>query len=409
MESVYKTLNILNYFGAFPLIRDEDGIFRFRQCREYFRFFVWISFFNMSVISGWISAAINGFGGVTFKKMSEVSGYSAMDMFSGNMAEFIGNGASILLLTAAFGNRVGKLQTAFDSFARLNDVDWNNIQRNALKKCGFLLVSVSVAAVFTGVFMNEFVRILSDAGLIFGDNKGHNVAHVLMSTLNAFSLFSPILFGSLFVALCLIQGLERHFANYAQESLLGGVFDLAFKSSPESGLTEPHLRMKIREIESLIRLKSILSEALTPFLLLITLFGFLTATLYGFISYTIIFTKWDALRIAATAHNVVVFKSVIAMLVVLFRAGQKLENRAEKVKVKLIRAATSDSIPYPMNARTHLKLTCVVKDLEKVTLSPAGILPLNYHGLLTVVGLILTYLIVLLQFKVAEFGVNRAV
>ena len=147
-----------------------------------------------------------------------------------------------------------------------------------------------------------------------------------------------------------------------------------------------------------MELKLLMDKTVQRFLCLLVFYGFIATTILGFSSTSIVFNDINNMNIAATIQSSVFTIGVIIMLYHIFDSGHQLEaaiSAAHRHLRRNVAGITNNNGKYER----------LIWEMEQnKTISPAGYFNLNHGGFLGVIGIFVTYIIVLLQFKVAEFG-----
>jgi len=108
--------------------------------------------------------------------------------------------------------------------------------------------------------------------------------------------------------------------------------------------------------------------------------------------------EWQWAIFLFSLYNVVLSVIFILRLVGFQRIGQKMQNHCARIKIDLQNTLLRE---LPSKARHHMEVA-VERFSKPAPIRPLDVFNLNLASGASIVGLILTYIIVLLQFKVSE-------
>ena len=244
---------------------------------------------------------------------------------------------------------------------------------------GLMLLAVG----FAGFFTYEFISLFQKEGLVVNINAEFLT---FLGCLTLLLQLAPVMMGSQFIALYFVFNLTAAFDAFVNGNS-SRVFTLA-KKDESKGL----LLTDVKQVRLLLNLRNEINDVLSPFIILLTLCGFSTAVIHGFISDSIFIVGFSPLRMYAMGQSLCLMTTFLMLLYQLFSAGQKLEDEMAKAREKLL-----------VEWEENVKLAFVCQDLRNGTLFPGKYFPLNNSGFIAALGIILTYLIVLLQFRITDY------
>ena len=145
-----------------------------------------------------------------------------------------------------------------------------------------------------------------------------------------------------------------------------------------------------------------LNNVLEPFILIQCALGLSLSFGAAFNVSGILFSAWSSVRICFTISNIFYLTLFIMNLFYIFYAGQELEDKVEEVKDNLQRLGEDPQVR--LNQTEKRQFYGIMNKLggSITQLSPYSYFSVNNSTFLATVGVIITYLIVLMQFKSTE-------
>ena len=385
-KPVHTIFSVLHLFGGFPYKLTKTG-FDLKIFPEFVRTLFFLLSSTFTILLAYITIAVQNGGPFDFFYfVTEKTTFSVMDMCMNFTFFACGYLHSFIALWCYMIQRpaINDLIWAINSLHIYKPIPICGLEIKRRLKYALLLMTL------TSICYCCYTSKLSYA---ITDNKIIQFTMAINSLINITTFYPSSSLGTLLFIQYLLALLIKCTEQLEVER------DRVF-TTVKSNINSKNI---IRNAEQVLKLLKMGQSALEPFLVWHYLVCLICSTIGGFTGSGIIFTGNDKSRIFISAANI--FMTILYMqnLYHTSKSGQKLQNQVDRIIERLETESRGAKIIEDQDELFHL-----AKKFERFkALCPYGMFYVNNASFLAVVGTIISYLIVLMQFKISEVSLKK--
>ena len=394
---IRKSLVAMNFFLLFP--------YNLKANKHEFVVTKWelakaAVYVNLSSAMGYLSVILYQvepfWGSITLEKLFEASDTSLLDSVTGLCFSALGvsGGFFFLFLFKRKENGFNELCKRMDEF---------DIEEDAVKEAHNATIRrvkiISVLCLFGSIVNTLYIHFTLESVLRDVDLKFPVLVHLLKVSVFfnwIISFYSPIHVAANFVILFVIA-LTTEICDASAAKMEKSDFVWSRKGNKLADLMR-----NIREIKSICRLIGTLNDFLAPFALIQCFLCLSLACGSSFNMSGILFSSWSAARISFTCSNALYLIQFMLNSYYINSAGQRLEDKVDDMKYHLQHIGEDPDIHLKQSEQRQFSGLLNRLGGSSTQLRPYSLFCVNNSSFLATVGVIITYLIVLMQFKSTE-------
>ena len=275
----------------------------------------------------------------------------------------------------------------------LQEMQIKEVYYSVIKKIKKLSFLCFVSSVLSVVFFH-----LSFEKLLNGGMKYPILAHLmkLMVFFNSvISFYGPAHISANFIVL-FFMGLVIRICD----NLIDKMDDYSWNKKRNEKMS--NLFLYVEETKSLGHLIGALSRVLASLILLHSTLCLSLTCAAAFNITGLIFSAWSDVRISYTAMSLSLMIQFFLSMFHIYSQGQTLEDKIGRIRNYLQHLAEVHGMDFKQSEVFQLQGVLDKTRGDDVKIRPYSCFAVNYSSFLSAIGVIITYLIVLMQFKVSE-------